>query len=210
MWVGRSRRVIGVEPNVEYLAFARQRDPDASIEYRSAYSHATGIPGGAADVVTCVQSLHWMEPESTFREVDRILRSGGVLGVIHSDLFPVIAPEVDQGVEACLREAGRLARERRLFGDQRKWGEAEINAQIQRTGRFRYVRKFALHRLEKVTVDTLIGRVKTSGPVAALLDAGADEDELGIADLQATAARRFGGGHVERPLSFHVTACVKQ
>jgi trans-aconitate methyltransferase len=65
-WSGRALRVIGVELNPEMLRAAR-RAP--GIEYRRASAQRTGLPEACADVVTCAQSFHWMEPEATIAEI---------------------------------------------------------------------------------------------------------------------------------------------
>jgi ubiquinone/menaquinone biosynthesis C-methylase UbiE len=56
-------RVIGVENNPEMLAAAWHAP---RVEYRRALAQQTGLPDTCADVVTCAQSLHWMEHRSTF------------------------------------------------------------------------------------------------------------------------------------------------
>ncbi len=45
---------------------------------------------GTAGIVTCAQSFHWMEPESTFIEVARILRPGGVFAAYDYDRPPTV------------------------------------------------------------------------------------------------------------------------
>ena len=50
----------------------------ANVRYAGGSSYETGLPDSCADVVTCAQSLQWMEPEPTFAEIARILRRGGV------------------------------------------------------------------------------------------------------------------------------------
>src|SRR5205823_417569 len=77
-WTDRAARVIGVEPAAAMVDLARQRTPGSYVEVRHAFAHRTGIPDGAADIVTAVQSFHWMEPRATLAEVARILRPGGV------------------------------------------------------------------------------------------------------------------------------------
>ena len=46
------------------------------VEYREAFAQATGLEDGVADIVTCSQSLHWMDPQPTFAEAARVLRPG--------------------------------------------------------------------------------------------------------------------------------------
>jgi predicted TPR repeat methyltransferase len=54
-WSGLAVRIAGIEPNAAMLAAA---EPADGVEYREAFAGATGIGAGAADVVTCAQSLH--------------------------------------------------------------------------------------------------------------------------------------------------------
>ncbi|MBV8999273.1 MAG: methyltransferase domain-containing protein [Solirubrobacterales bacterium] len=37
----------------------------------NASASETGLPDTCADVITCAQSFHWMEPESTIAEIAR-------------------------------------------------------------------------------------------------------------------------------------------
>jgi SAM-dependent methyltransferase len=62
----------------------------------SELSAQTGLPASSADIVTCSQSLHWMEPEPTFAEVARILRSGGLFVAYDYDWPPTVLWEVEQ------------------------------------------------------------------------------------------------------------------
>ena len=96
--------VIGVEPSADMRATAEQRAaPD--VRYLEGWSHATGLPGGSADVVLAVQALHWMEPESTFREVARLLRDGGVFAAVDCDWPPIVGDAVaERAWEDCRRQ----------------------------------------------------------------------------------------------------------
>ncbi|MGH7866895.1 MAG: class I SAM-dependent methyltransferase, partial [Candidatus Dormibacteraceae bacterium] len=49
----------------------------------------TGLPEACADVVTCVQAFHWMDPEIVLPEVARILRPGGVFAAVDYDATAV-------------------------------------------------------------------------------------------------------------------------
>ena len=54
------------------------------------WSNATALPDRCADVVLAVQALHWMEPTSTFVEVARLLRPGGVFAAVDCDWPPSV------------------------------------------------------------------------------------------------------------------------
>lgn len=91
-WSACARRVIGVELNPEMLRLARHA---ANTQYRRASAQRTGLPEGCADVVTCAQSFHWMEPDATIAEAARILRPGGIFAAYDYDWPPLIDWEVD-------------------------------------------------------------------------------------------------------------------
>ena len=73
----------------------------------------TGLPAGAADVVTCSQSFHWMEAEPTLAEAVRILRPGGVFAAYDYDWPPIVHWEVEAAFEELLVRVGPLHRLRR-------------------------------------------------------------------------------------------------
>jgi SAM-dependent methyltransferase len=118
-----SGSVVGVEPSDDM----RQRAAALSgntVRYVSGWSNDTGLADGSADIVLAVQALHWMDPESTFAEVARILRPGGVFAAIDCDWPPSVG---NAGAEQAWHAArARVAiHERQLAG----WtGPAETHA----------------------------------------------------------------------------------
>src|SRR6266545_154975 len=69
VWVDRADAVVGIEMEPAMLAVARQRVSAPNVEWRVGNAQRTGVPDGAADIVTCVQAFHWMEPKATLAEV---------------------------------------------------------------------------------------------------------------------------------------------
>ncbi len=110
-----SSRVIGVEPSADMRARAAAIGGPAHVQYVPGWSNATELPDGCADVVLAVQALHWMDPVSTFAEVARLLRPGGVFAAIDCDWPPSVG-------NAAAEQAWHTARatvaihERRLAG----------------------------------------------------------------------------------------------
>lgn len=188
-WSGVARRAIGIEPNPAMLAAA---PPVPDIEYRQAYAQETGLDDGVADIVTCSQSMHWMEPEPTFTEAARILRPGGVFAAYDYDWPPVVDPEVD---EAFWAYQGRWRDVRRRRGIERGgdvWPKDGHLERMRTSGRFRYCREVVLHSLEEGNADRIVGFARSIGPPAADLPEEELERELLIDELEAVARRVLG------------------
>lgn len=49
-----------------------------------------GLPDDSVDIITCSQSFHWMEPQSTLREFARVPRPGGIFVAYDCDWPPVL------------------------------------------------------------------------------------------------------------------------
>jgi SAM-dependent methyltransferase len=89
-----SSEVIGVEPSDDMRARAVAVTNDANVQYVNGWSNASDLADGCADIVLAVQALHWMDPSSTFTEVTRILRPGGVFAALDCDWPPSVGNAV--------------------------------------------------------------------------------------------------------------------
>lgn len=186
-WAGRAERVVGVEPDDSMRAVARSR---GGAEYVAGDSAATGLPDRCADVVTCSQSLHWMEPEPTFAEAARILRPRGVFAAYDYDPVPVVHPEVEAAFEAVLAR-GKDERERTNvwapWRSRRPFAKTEHLGRMRESARFRYVRELVLHSVEEGDAERVVGLIRSYGAVEMHKD-----EELGLDALQAAAERVLG------------------
>jgi SAM-dependent methyltransferase len=197
--------VIGIEPNAAMLAAAAQVP---AIEYRQAFAQETGLDDGIADIVTCSQSLHWMEPEPTFAEAARILRPGGVFAAYDYDWPPVVDPEVD---EAFWAYQGRWRDVRMRRGIERGgdvWPKDGHLERMRASGRFRYCREVVLHSLEEGNADRIVGFARSIGPPATDLPEEELERELLIDELEAVARRVLGNRTVQFLFGYRVRLAV--
>ncbi len=197
-WADRAERVVGIEPTADMREQARAATAAPHVEYREGFSHRTGLPDHVADVVCCMQALHWMEPETTFAEASRILRPGGVFLAGDYD-WPPVTPsrEADDAFAACIQIGRRLESERQVDAGLRHWPKSGHLARMQASGRFRDVREVVLHHFDEGNAERLIGLVLSQGYIVALRRSGCTEEELGIAELRTVAARTLG--HASRP-----------
>jgi SAM-dependent methyltransferase len=189
-WSATAARTIGIEPNAAMLAAAAPAD---GVEYRQAFAQATGLADGSADIVTCSQSLHWMDPEPTFAEAARILRTRGVFAAYDYDWPAVVDPDLDAAFAAyqSRRRAVRRARGIQRGGD--RWQKEGHLERMRASGRFRLCREAVLHSVEDGDAERAVGFARSLGlPVA-----DGDDEELERAlriDELADIARRVLGG----------------
>ena len=211
VWIGRADRVIGIEPNADMRrqAEALQHQADGVLEYRDGTAADTGLPDACADILTCCQSFHWMEPASTLAEVARVLRPGGVFAAVDCDWPPVVLRELDDAYRQVHNQAREIEKQRGISSDVRQWPKEQHLKQIKASGRFRYAREITLHQVEPGDAQRLVGIALSQGGVAALLRAGISEDEIGLAHLRALAERLLGGRSVPFYFSYRVRVGVK-
>jgi SAM-dependent methyltransferase len=160
-----------------------------NVSYVEASSAATGLPDGVADVVTCSQSLQWMEPEPTFAEVARILRPGGVFAAYEYRWSLTTSWAANDAFEAAYARKNTLLRERGV-GHAKRWPVSR--ERFVESGRFRSVDETRLHSVEEVDAERLVGFLLSEGSMTTILATGVTEEELGIERLREVATAELG------------------
>lgn len=206
-WADKAVQVIGVDPTPDMLAQARAQTRDPNVSYVPGFGHDTGLPAGCADIVTCSQSFHWMEPGPTLAEVARLLRPGGVFAAYDHDSFPILPNwEADAAYQAFWRRAKALDEAHRVTASVPRWPKDRHLANIQASGSFRFSREFWLHQVEMGDARRLEELAMSYGWAQSLLKLGITENEMGVDTLRAEAARTLGNG--PRPWYWTTRVCV--
>lgn len=78
--VARGLDVVAVEPAPEMLAQLVARL--STVDARAGSAEQTGLPDRDVDAVLIAAALHWFERPAADREIARVLRPGGVVGVM--------------------------------------------------------------------------------------------------------------------------------
>jgi len=204
-WLERADGVVGVEASPEMCAQAERATSADHVRFVQAYAQATGLPAGEADIVTCSQSFHWMEPTSTLAEAARILRPGGVFAAYDYDWPPVVHPDVEAAFEELVRHIGMR---RALRGQPRHTKDMHLE-RMRESGHFRFVREVVLHSRERGSAERVVGMALSLGPLTVLLNEGVSEEEIGLAALREAAARALGNRDVDLFLGDRVRLAVK-
>ena len=187
-WSRTAERIVGIEPNPAMLAVA---EPAPGVEYREAYAHDTGLPSGAADIVTSSQSLHWMEPESTFAEAARILRPGGVFAAYDYDWRPVVDPELDAAFLAYHARRTELRARRGIQQGADRWPKHEHLERMRASRRFCFCREIVLRSVEEGNAERVRGLALSLGLPAATED-NELAHELRVDELEEVGRRVLG------------------
>jgi SAM-dependent methyltransferase len=209
IWARRVAEVVGVEPSADMRRQAEARSL-ANVRYLPGYANATGLPDGCADIVTCAQSLHWMEPVSTFTEIARILRTGGVFAAYDYDWPPTISNrEVEQAHQTFAARMRQAERAHAFSRGVRYWEKHAHLKRMQESGLFRVTNEILLKHVEHGGAERFVGLELSQGGVATLLKNGVSEDEIGITALRESARRLFGKATMLWHFSYRVRVGVK-
>jgi SAM-dependent methyltransferase len=205
-WAERADQVIGVEASPEMRAQAEAATGADNVRFVQAYAQATGLPDGEADLVTCSQALHWMEPEPTFAEAARLLRPGGVFAAYDYDWPPVVNWEVESAFEEVLR---RVRAGRRPDGGPMRFSKEGHLDRIKGSGHFRYAREIVFHSRDRADAQRIVGMAFSLGPLTVLLGNGQSEEELGLAALREAAERALGDRTVDIFVGYRIRLGVR-
>jgi ubiquinone/menaquinone biosynthesis C-methylase UbiE len=209
-WADLAELVVGVEPNDDMRMKAISATKEANVIYRKGLSSQTGIADESVDIVTCSQSLHWMEPKSTFKEVARILRPNGIFAAYDCDWPPTTGIwQVDQEYEACTQRLSSMELNHSEQNQVQKWAKHEHLSRMRESGCFRYLKEIVVHHTEDGTSDRLVGLLLSQGGIQSLLKAGRSEEELGINAIRVKFRELLGSSDRRWYWSYRVRIGVK-
>jgi ubiquinone/menaquinone biosynthesis C-methylase UbiE len=204
-WAERADRVVGIDPVDEMIAQAAGEAEAGNVEYLTGWGHETGLPSDGADIVTCSQSFHWMEPSSTLEEVARILHPGGVFAAYHYDAPPVTGiAELDVQAIATTERIYDLEKRHELKRDVRFFPKDDLAASITSSGRFCHTRNIFLHKVDWTSAERMVRGLATLGALQSLRKLGLTEEELGMTALETAAKRHLGKERAPMYLSYSV------
>ncbi|MEF3302437.1 class I SAM-dependent methyltransferase [Paenibacillus sp. GYB003] len=214
VWRGSAARVVGVEPNADMIGQARAKlaalDGAGSISFVQGYSNKLELESESADIVTCSQSFHWMEPVSTLREVSRILRPGGIFAAYDCDWPPTIHWTVEQGYNKLIEKADAIVD--RLADKRDKAVKRDKERHLQQlrdSGAFRYTKEIVFHNAEQGDAERYVGLALSQGGVQTALKLGTNELDAEIAAFREAAERFFAGRTLELLFGYRMRLGVK-
>ncbi len=88
----RGISVVGIEPNPDMLAQARQHAQEfdtaaqqGQLEFREGKAEATGLADASVDLVLSAQAFHWFDKEKALKEFHRLLKYGSYCALMWNE-----------------------------------------------------------------------------------------------------------------------------
>ncbi len=213
IWGERAQLVIGIEPNADMRTQAVHKVEHhpyaAQIEYREGVAHQTGLPDGCADIVTCAQSFHWMEPTSTLAEIARILRPGGLFAAYDYDWPPALNWELERVYQEVEKHLVALLRERGLARDLPLWSKESHLDRMRDSTHFRFTREVLLHQIEQGDAARFLEMILTNAFSHQFKLKTITEQEIGFDRLRQAALQQLGSEPIPWYFGYRVRIGIK-
>ncbi len=195
IWKKHSSYIVGIEPNDDMRAVAKKAlQKHSNIDIKQGYSNKTGLKSKSIDIVTCSQSFHWMEPKSTLKEVKRILKPGGIIGIIDCNWPPFIHPEIDKMFDEIIKKADKTINEHQLSPKLKQWIKSAHLQELKKSGYFRHSFEILFHKEVNASMQKAHNLILTLGSVQTSLKHGISKSQMGIDRYKALVDKIFEPG----------------
>jgi len=211
IWSEVSSKVIGIEPSTDMLKIAKEKSLGLdNVAFISAFSDNTGLSNNCADVITCSQSFHWMNPEMTINEVSRILKRGGVFAVYDCDWPPVCNWEAELEYQKLFEKVKGIESIHPDIKDNFvKWDKDRHLANIKNSGMFRYVREIVFSNSENCNAQRFIAIALSQGGIQAIIKANINEINPYLTAFEKRILDIFGNAEFKIDFCYRLRIGIK-
>jgi SAM-dependent methyltransferase len=188
-----AQRVVAVEPDARMLDVLTRRSPEAS----AVRSMAEQLPirAGTLDAATVSSAWHWMDPDRTVAELGRVLRPGGVLGVIWN------------GADRSIDWVAELLGTRDPSPGDRRDRASRHRFELPSGSPFADLDSCTITWTKPMTREELVG---LAGTYSSLITMPPDQRERELARIRAVTEAVVGGDVVEMPMGCRCWRAVRR
>jgi len=214
IWLDEAEHIIGVEPNDDMRQVALSRwkehgEPE-KLRFIKSLSHQLDVSSESADIITCSQSFHWMEPQATLNEFARVLRPNGIFAAYDCDWPPAFNWQIEEAytqlMEISSTYVKQLAKaEKQVF----KWNKDAHLTNIIESGHFRFSKEIVFHHWETCDATRYANIALSQGDIQTAIKLGADELQHHFATFQNQVVQAFNGQQKDILFSYRMRMGIK-
>ncbi len=214
IWKDYADQIIGVEPNDDMRGKAQetlsQLNGANHISFVRGYSNQLEIGSATVDLLTCSQSFHWMEPDSTLKEVSRILREGGIFAAYDCDWPPTVNWKIEDQYVQLMDKVDLLIRQQaRKETMVKKWPKDEHLKNMRDSKVFRFTKEIMFHSREVCDAKRYVGLALSQGGLQTVLKSGWTDLNENIELFKKTVEEHFGRQTLDIVFSYRMRLGIK-
>jgi ubiquinone/menaquinone biosynthesis C-methylase UbiE len=192
IWIGKSKKIIGIEPNSDMRLLAEKKNPKVSFLNGSSYQ--TGLNDCVTDIVICSQSFHWMEPVETLKEVNRILKPNGIFAVLDCDWPVTISIKSEVAYDELFSKVDYMHKQNTSkLPKEEKWSKSNHFTNIVKSNYFAYTKEILFDNQEKCNAKRFIGIALSQGHLQTLIKSNISDINKDIEDFKNCVLKDISG-----------------
>lgn len=211
IWSDISSEVIGIEPSSDMIEIAREKSLGLdNVKFVSTFSDNTALESNSVDIITASQSFHWMNPETTLKEVARLLKVGGIFAVYDCDWPPVCNWEAELEYNKLFEKVNEIESKNSETNTKFiKWSKDNHLSNIEKCEYFRYVREIVFSNTELCDARRFIAIALSQGGLQSIFKSNKDEISPYLFSFEKRILDIFGEDKFEMDFCYRMRIAVK-
>lgn len=210
VWRGFCQKAIGIEPSEDMLGVARKKSRDG-LEFIHGTGEHTGLCDNSVDIAVCSQSFHWMEPKATLKEINRILKNGGVFATIDCDWPPVTELGAEIAYMRLYKKVKTIEAENPDIKDTfTRYPKEKHLKNMTESGYFAYTRELLFANSEPCNAERFKNIIMSQGSLQTILKKHPELIKKDLEDFKSEIDAIYGDKEFETEFCYRMRVGIKE
>lgn len=168
------------------------------------------MPDDSADVVFCSQSFHWMNPQDTLSEVNRILKKGGIFAAVDCDWPPVCNANAEIAYMNLFNKVRLIEEENNDIRETfHRWDKNNHLKNLIESGYFKYCREIVFDNCEECSIERFLALAQSQGGLQTILKHSPELIENDYLNFQKAVYKSFDTGRNKVSFCYRMRIGIK-